>query len=80
MGRRYVSSLPHGMADRQTTNRVMPAECHYFSVITGMISCWSVDGKSRPACAYSNNSRHKQSITVLKWNPQGKRLVTGDKV
>lgn len=45
-----------------------------------MISCWSVDGKSRPACAYSNNSRHKQSITVLKWNPQGKRLVTGDKV
>ena len=46
----------------------------------GMVSCWLVDGKNRPTCTFSNNSQHNSVISVLKWNPFGKRLVTGDKV
>lgn len=30
-------------------------------------------------CACSNQGVHKQSITVILWNPSGTRLVTGDK-
>ena len=45
-----------------------------------MVSCWTVDGKARPSSTYSNNGQHSGAITVLKWNPLGKRLVTGDKV
>jgi WD40 repeat protein len=46
----------------------------------GMISCWTVDGKNKPASTFTNNVQHTSTITVLKWNPTGKRLVTGDKV
>jgi WD40 repeat protein len=45
-----------------------------------MVSCWSVDGKTKPSSTFSNNVQHTSTITVLKWNPSGKRLVTGDKV
>ena len=45
-----------------------------------MVSCWTVDGKTRPASSFSNSNQHKDAITVLKWNSTGKRLVTGDKV
>ena len=46
----------------------------------GMVSCWTVDGKNKPTSTFSNNVQHSTTITVLKWNPSGKRLVTGDKV
>ena len=46
----------------------------------GMISCWLVDGRNRPTSIFSNNSQHNASITILKWNIYGKRLITGDKV
>jgi WD40 repeat protein len=46
----------------------------------GMVSCWTVDGKVRPTSTFSNHGQHNGTITVLKWNPMGKRLVTGDKV
>ena len=45
-----------------------------------MVSCWSVDGKNKPTSTFTNNVQHGSTITVLKWNPAGKRLVTGDKV
>ena len=45
-----------------------------------MISCWLVDGKIRPSSTFSNSSQHNAPITVMKWNPFGKRLVTGDSV
>ena len=45
-----------------------------------MVSCWMVDGCNRSSCTYSNNSQHNGDITLLKWNPAGKRIVTGDKV
>lgn len=45
-----------------------------------MVSCWTVDGKNKPTCTFTNNVQHTSTITVLKWNPMGKRLVTGDKV
>jgi len=45
----------------------------------GMVSCWTVDGKNKPAASFSNNSQHTSTVTVMKWNPLGKRLVTGDK-
>lgn len=51
--------------------------------VDGTLSCWLVDGKNRPTCTFSNNSQHclpNNAITVLKWNPFGKRLITGDKV
>jgi WD40 repeat protein len=48
--------------------------------LSGMVSCWSVDGKTKPSSTFSNNVQHTSTITVLKWNPSGKRLVTGDKV
>ena len=46
----------------------------------GMISCWVVDGKTRPMSTFSSNAQHNSEVTVLKWNPAGKRLITGDKV
>ena len=46
----------------------------------GMISCWLVDGRNRPTSIFSNNSQHNSSISILKWNIYGKRLITGDKV
>jgi len=45
----------------------------------GMVSCWNVDGKTRPTSTFSGSSQHNSAITVLKWNPAGKRLITGDK-
>ncbi len=49
-------------------------------ILLGFISCWIVDGKSRPSSTFSNSSQHSAAITVLKWNPSGKRVITGDKV
>lgn len=46
----------------------------------GMLSCWFFDGRSRPTSSFSSNSTHNSTVTVLKWNPAGKRLVSGDKV
>ena len=52
-----------------------------FNLFTlGMISIILVDGKNRPTTVYSNRDQHHSSISVLKWNPSGKRLVSGDKV
>ncbi len=48
--------------------------------IDGTLACWLVDGRNRPTCTFSNHSQHNNAITVLKWNPFGKRLITGDKV
>jgi WD40 repeat protein len=45
-----------------------------------MVSTWTVDGKNKPTSTFTNNVQHNSTITVLKWNPSGKRLVTGDKV
>ena len=45
-----------------------------------MISCWLVDGRNRPTSIFSNNSQHNASISILRWNIHGKRLITGDKV
>jgi WD40 repeat protein len=44
-----------------------------------MVSTWTVDGKNKPTSTFTNNVQHNSTITVLKWNPSGKRLVTGDK-
>jgi WD40 repeat protein len=38
-----------------------------------------VDGRSRPTSTFSNSSQHNNSITIIKWNPYGKRIITGDK-
>lgn len=46
----------------------------------GMVSCWHVDGKTRPTSTFSGTSQHNSEITILKWNPTGKRVITGDKV
>lgn len=46
----------------------------------GMVSCWIVDGRTRPTSTFSNSSQHNAMITLVKWNPVGKRLITGDKV
>ena len=46
----------------------------------GMVSCWSVDSKSKPSLIYNNTTEHTTSITILRWNPAGKRLITGDKM
>jgi len=43
----------------------------------GTISCWVVDGVTRPASTFSNASQHNAAITMLKWNPSGKKLITG---
>ena len=45
-----------------------------------MVSCWSVDSKSKPSLIYNNTTEHTTSITILRWNPAGKRLITGDKM
>jgi hypothetical protein len=45
-----------------------------------MVSCWIVDGKNKPTSTFSNASQHSAAITMIKWNPVGKRLITGDKV
>lgn len=45
----------------------------------GLVSCWMVDGRSRPTSTFSNSSQHNDSITIIKWNPYGKRIITGDK-
>lgn len=52
----------------------------FLCCISGMVSCWTVDGKNKPTSTFTNNVQHTSTITVLKWNPMGKRLVTGDKV
>ena len=46
----------------------------------GTVSCWQIDSKQRPVMIVSNTTEHSNTITVLKWNPAGKRLITGDKV
>ncbi len=43
----------------------------------GMISVWMVDGTTRPSSTFSNTSQHNSSITIAKWNPSGKKLITG---
>ena len=45
----------------------------------GMLSCWNVDGRTRPTSSFSNSSQHNSAITVILWSPNGKRLITGDK-
>jgi WD40 repeat protein len=41
---------------------------------------WMVDGKNKPTITFSNSTQHHDSaISVLKWNPFGKRLISGDK-
>lgn len=53
--------------------------CPFFFV--GMISTWFVDGKIKPAAqssSYGSNSR--SATTVVKWNSNGRRLITGDEV
>ena len=45
----------------------------------GMVSCWNVDGRTRPSSSFSNSSQHSQGVTVVAWSPNGKRLITGDK-
>lgn len=46
-----------------------------------MVSTWHVDGKGKPAAQSSTyGSNHQSSVNVLKWNFNGKRLVTGDRV
>jgi len=49
------------------------------SLVTGMVSCWIVDGRSKPVSTFSNASQHSCAITIVKWNPSGKRVITGDK-
>lgn len=52
----------------------------FFST-AGMVSTWFVDGKGKPsaqASAYGSNAR--SPITIVKWNSNGRRLVTGDEV
>merc|ERR1711871_1469474 len=44
-----------------------------------MVSCWQVDGITRPSSTFSNTSQHHSAITMMKWNPTGKKLITGDK-
>jgi WD40 repeat protein len=44
------------------------------------LSCWICDGKSKPTSTFSNSHQHGESISIVKWNPMGKRLVSGDKV
>jgi WD40 repeat protein len=66
-------------AKRLSTYRIYIVTSHCAS-FSGMVSCWSVDGKTKPSSTFSNNVQHTSTITVLKWNPSGKRLVTGDKV
>jgi WD40 repeat protein len=48
--------------------------------LIGSIMTISVDLKQRPSIIYSSSSYHSASLSILKWNPSGKRLVTGDKV
>lgn len=43
----------------------------------GMISVWMVDGTTRPSSTFSNTSQHNGAITMVKWNPSGKKLITG---
>eukprot|EP01041_Mallomonas_annulata_P003422 gene3422-6789_t len=45
----------------------------------GAISCYAFDGRNRPILTYSNSSQHGGPITVFRWNPFGRRVVTGDK-
>jgi intraflagellar transport protein 140 len=45
----------------------------------GMVSCWVADGRSKPVSTFSNASQHSAPITIIKWSPSGKRLITGDK-
>lgn len=51
-----------------------------YDFLAGLLTVMFVDGKSRPVTSYSNRDQHHSPITVVKWNPSGKRLVTGDKV
>lgn len=49
----------------------------------GQVSTWSVMEplqENASPCTSSNQGIHRQSVTVLLWNPSGTRLVTGDKV
>lgn len=52
---------------------------HRTDYLLGMVSCWTVDGKTRPSSSFSNSTQHRDAITVLEWNPAGKRIITGDK-
>ncbi len=46
-----------------------------------MVSTWYVDGKAKPAAQCSTyGSNVRAAITTIKWNSNGRRLVTGDEV
>lgn len=65
---------------RSYLNFHLSPSCSFHGIFLGMVSCWSVDGKTKPTSTFTNNVQHTSTITVMKWNPAGKRLVTGDKV
>lgn len=56
------------------------ATLRMLNFFVGLLNVMFVDGKARPVTTYSNRDQHHTGITVMKWNPSGKRLVTGDKV
>lgn len=39
-----------------------------------------VDVKQRPTVLFTSSSYHNAGVSVLRWSPNGKRLVSGDKV
>lgn len=38
------------------------------------------DLKIKPSIIFASSSQHGSPISLLRWNPSGKRLVSGDKV
>lgn len=55
-------------------------QCTIYTLL-GMVSTWYVDGRGKPAAQSSSyGSNGRSSITVIKWNSNGRRLITGDEV
>jgi hypothetical protein len=45
-----------------------------------MLSTWFVDGKGKPLSQSTILGATQSTINIMRWSPNGKRLITGDRV
>ena len=46
----------------------------------GSVSIWTTDNKQRAQCLFNNGSVHSKPVTLVKWSPDNRRVITGDQI
>ncbi len=46
----------------------------------GAVSIWTTENKQRAQCLFNNGSVHSKPVTLVKWSPDNRRVITGDQI